>query len=95
MTLHQLRYTGELAVTFQAPGVGYVEPGGPIAVDDDLLPGFIRRADVEHDPECPCGKGDASEDSSASQDADTSGSGRSGRRGRSGSTSGKNGTGEQ
>lgn len=90
MTLHWLRYTGELATTFQAPNVGYVEPGGTIAVGDDLLSGFLRRADVEHPAECPCGKGGASEDSSADQEADTSGAGRSGRRGRSGSPTGKN-----
>lgn len=53
MTSHRLRYTGELATTFQAPGVGYVEPGGEFAVDGDRLRGFIRRADVEHAGECP------------------------------------------
>lgn len=88
MTLHRLRYTGEQAVTFQAPSVGYVEPGGTLSVGDDLLPGFQRRADVEHPAECPCGNGGVSEDST-DQDGETSGGGRPGRRGRSGSPIGK------
>lgn len=93
MTSHQLRYTGEQATSFQ-PG-GYVEPGGTLTVDEELLPGFLRRPDVEHSADCPCGNGGASEDSSADQDGETSGGGRSGRRGRSGSPTGKNAGGEQ
>lgn len=53
MSVHRLRYTGELAATFQEPGVGYVEPGGEFTVGDSLLLGFMRRADVSHAGECP------------------------------------------
>lgn len=101
MTVHQLRYTGYQAVTFQEPGVGYVEPNGEFSVDESRLRGFMRRADIEHAGECPappckCGEEpEASDDKSARQDGDTSGGTRSGRRGRAGSPSGKNGTGEQ
>ena len=53
MTSHQLRYTGYQAVTFQEPGVGYVEPNGEFAVDESRLLSFMRRADIEHAGECP------------------------------------------
>jgi hypothetical protein len=108
MTAHQLKYTGELPQTFQTGNVGYVEPGAEFTVDESLLLRFMRRPDIEHAGECPappcqCGedpkpepeKPAASDDASASQDADTSGAGQSGRRGRSGSPSGKKDGGEQ
>lgn len=81
----RLRYTGKHATVFMEPGVGAVEPDGEFDVLEAEAERYLRRADVAL----------ASEDSSASQDADTSGAGRSGKRGRSGSPTGKNGTGEQ
>lgn len=53
MRSHRLRYTGDQATTFQAPGVGYVEPGGEFTVDGSLLLSFMRRPDVSHARECP------------------------------------------
>lgn len=49
----RLRYTGEQAVTFQRPGVGYVEPGAEFGVPADAVLSFMRRADIEHAGECP------------------------------------------
>jgi hypothetical protein len=74
--LVQLRYTGELPVTFQHPGIGYVEPQGEFSVAEEDAERFTRRGDVEH-------ADGTSGASSARQDVDTSGGGPSGRRGRS------------
>jgi hypothetical protein len=49
----QLRYTGSQAATFQAPGVGHVEPQGEFDVDPSLLLSFMRRRDIEHAEKCP------------------------------------------
>ena len=48
-----LRYAGELATTFQRPGVGHLEPGSKFSVPESALLSFMRRGDVEHDGECP------------------------------------------
>lgn len=69
--LARLRFTGEEPVTFHHPGVGYTEPGGEFTVPEEDAERFTRRADVERVD----GGSGASEDSSASQDADTSGGG--------------------
>lgn len=81
----RLRYTGEQAVTFQFPGVGYVEPGGEFGAPAEAVLSFMRRADVEHAGECPakpCRCGEEPEPS-APQEAESgiSGKPRGGRRG--------------
>jgi hypothetical protein len=48
---HLLRYTGDVPVTFME--AGHVEPGAEFTVPGERLPGFMRRADVEHAAECP------------------------------------------
>lgn len=47
MTNVRLRYTGELSVIFQHPGVGYVEQNGEFDVPEDEAEAFTRRADIE------------------------------------------------
>jgi hypothetical protein len=100
----RLRYTGDQATTFTGHGIGEVEPGGTFDAPVMALLSLMRRADVEHDGECPqppcrCGveaaARAASEDASASQEGETTGGRRSSGRSRSGSPTGKNGTGEQ
>jgi hypothetical protein len=100
----RLRYTGDQATTFQAPGVGHLQPGDGFEVPPELVLSFMRRADVEHvgkcpSPPCRCGEEpvprgpedpEASEAASDSQDGETSGGRRSGGRSRSGSPKGKN-----
>lgn len=53
MSSERLRYTGAQATTFNAPGVGHVEPGGEFDIDPRLLLSFMRRPDIEHAGECP------------------------------------------
>jgi hypothetical protein len=49
----RLRYTGEQATTFTGHGIGEVEPGGTFDAPVSALLSLMRRADVEHDGECP------------------------------------------
>jgi len=51
----RLRYTGGKPVTFLSGNVGYIRQGGEFDVaDPHLVPGFLRRPDVEH-VSCPAG----------------------------------------
>lgn len=80
-----LRYTGELATTFQRPGVGHLEPGAKFSVPESALLSFMRRGDIEHDGECPappckCGS-EPEPDPDAGQASGASGKPKGGRRG--------------
>lgn len=104
----QLRYTGDQATTFTRHGIE-VEPGCTFDAPAAALLSLMRRADVEHEAECPappcrCGEEpqsqemeapEASEAASDGQDGETKGGRRSGGRGRSGTPTVKNGTEEQ
>jgi hypothetical protein len=85
--LVELRYTGEQAVTFQFPGVGYVEPKGEFSVPPEAVLSFMRRADIEHAggcpvPPCRCGEEPEPEPSAPQEsESGTSGKPRGGRRG--------------
>jgi hypothetical protein len=52
----RLRFTGAAPVSFQAAGLGEVEPGDEFHVPDERAEGWLRRPDIE--PADPPGEAD-------------------------------------